>query len=192
MFFSACFSSPHTDLSLQFHHPTTLMSRSLQGSPLKHFPSHGWLFIPSRHAATLFCLRTVLTTSVEWEFLKIDELANFSIWKMTRFWNLWKRMDSLKYSLQILISLFMVAVKSSAFRKHRPIEEVCYSLPQLQHSSMFLYRNVAKRTSWRHAQRQPRGKLLLISFWKGAVSRKRGDSGGAQEPVLESLAIPRD
>lgn len=39
MFFSAYFSSPHTDLSLQFHHPTTLMSRSLQGSPLKHFPS---------------------------------------------------------------------------------------------------------------------------------------------------------
>lgn len=40
-------------------------------------------------------------------------------------------MDSLKYSLQILISLFMVAVKHSAFRKLHPIEEVCYSLPQL-------------------------------------------------------------
>lgn len=34
-------------------------------------------------------------------------------------------MDSLKYSLQILISLFMVAVKHGAFGKHHPIEEVC-------------------------------------------------------------------
>lgn len=55
---------------------------------------------------------------------------------------------------------------------------------------MFLYRNVAKRTSWRHTQGQPGGKLLLISCWKGAVHWRRGDSGGAQEPVLESLAIP--
>jgi len=31
------------------------------------------------------------------------------------------------------------------------------------------------------------GKLLLISCWKGAMNSRRGDSGGPQEPLLESL-----
>lgn len=42
----------------------------------------------------------------------------------------------------------------------------------------FLLLTLAKRTSWRHTQGQPGGKLLLISCWKGAVNRRRGETRG--------------